>query len=307
MEDETDFYGAWNTMKSHPLSRGINDLICELGMKSLLALTALCASYLVPQERSFAGVVTWQAAQSLTSDSDVDLTGTLVYAYNFGATAEVFSGVQANPVQSVTVRGVTFASFAAPPMFFDITQSITVGDVTLSETPGYLNGIDTSATTGDFLGISAPYQGLLGTGIRATIYAQMTLSLGGLETGRNYRFQFWLNDSKNDLDFNRVEVNGEGNSTEIKANISNSVGDLGQYVIGTFLATGNTQEIKFDGIPDVIGETSFYRYPLVNAFQLRLENGGEVPEPTTLAIFGFGTLGIGYRNRRKRLSVTEHR
>lgn len=269
--------------------------------KGLLLLTVFCATHFAQHKRSFGGVVTWQSAQAITDDSDVDLTGTLVYAYNFGATAEeFFSGVQDNPVQAVTVRGVTFAAFAAPPKYFSTVQSITIGDVTLSETPGYLNGIDTSAASSDFLSISGPYQGLVGTGIRATIYAQMTLSLGGLETGRNYRFQFWLNDSKNDFDFNRVEVNGEGSSTEIKANLSNSVGDLGQHIIGSFTATDGTQAITFDGIPDVDGETSFYKYPLVNAFQLRLEASGEVPEPSTLSIFGLGSLLSVYRLMRTR-------
>ena len=75
------------------------------------------------------------------------------------------------------------------------------------------------------------------------------ITWGPLERSNGYLIDIL---PKNDLDFNRVEVNGERNSTEIKANISNSVGDLGQYVIGTFLATGNTQEIKFLNLQNMI-------------------------------------------------------
>jgi hypothetical protein len=47
----------------------------------------------------------------------------------------------------------------------------------------------------------------------------------------------------------------------------------------------------------------------LNGFRVVMLNsaGGEVPEPTTMAIFGLGAVAFAYGNRRKRLSVTEHR
>jgi hypothetical protein len=262
----------------------------RFGLKSV-ALLVLASFNSGQEHRLAAGVVTWQSAKPISGDSDVDTTGTLVYAYNFGATSDPPFLGPVTPVQSVTVQGVTFAPLAAPPFAYENVNTVTVGDVTVSEFPGVLNGIDTNAASGSFASLSASYQGLVGTAITANVYAEISLTLNGLQSGRNYRFQTWVNDSRNDSAiFNRVEANGEGSTIAIKANLSESIGGLGQYAIGTFTATGSTQVIHFNGIPDVDGIITYSRNPLVNGFQLRLEPSGQVPEPASMVIFGLGSL-----------------
>jgi hypothetical protein len=255
----------------------------------LAALNMILAALANP---TIAGVVTWQTVQAITGDSDVDTTGTPVYAYNFGPA----SG--ASQVQGVTVRGVSFIAFGAPIFQFG-TQTINIGNVTLSEHPGELNGFDTSANSGSFTTLNSSYKGLLGTAIAASYFSTMTLSLGGLETGKSYRLQLWVNDSKNDqVLYKRVEVSGGGSTSEIKTNVSSTLGGLGQYVIGTFTATGNIQDVLFNGMLEVGGINNL-KNPFVNAFQLRLESSGEVPEPASMVIFGLGALGLACRKRRR--------
>ena len=254
---------------------------------------ALSAGQVVAESSAVADVITWQSVQAITGDGDVDTTGALVYAYNFGPD----SG--ASQVQSTTVGGVNFAAFGAPVYQANV-QVITQGNATLSETPGELNGIDTAAGSGSFLSLGASYQALLGTAIASSYYATMTLSLGGLEAGKRYRFQTWISDSHYDINlYNRVQADGGGNTTELKGNLADAVGGLGQYVIGTFIATGSSQDISFNGLTDVSGVIQANKNPFVNAFQLRLVSSSQVPEPASMVIVGLGTLGIAYRARRR--------
>lgn len=254
---------------------------------------ALSVGQVVAESSAVADVITWQSVQAITGDGDVDTTGALVYAYNFGPD----SG--ASQVQSTTVGGVNFAAFSAPVYQANV-QVITQGNATLSETPGELNGIETAAGSGSFLSLGASYQALLGTAIASSYYATMTLSLGGLEAGKSYRFQTWISDSHYDINlYNRVQVDGGGNTTELKGNLADAVGGLGQYVIGTFTATGSSQDISFNGLTDVSGVIQANKNPFVNAFQLRLVSSSQVPEPASMVIVGLGTLGIAYRARRR--------
>jgi hypothetical protein len=256
-------------------------------------LLAFSVLQMAVSNRAFGGVVTWQPAQSISGDLDVDITGTLVYAYNFGPN----SG--ADQVQTVSVRGVTFEAFGAP-VSESFVQVITQGNVTLSETPGELNGFATGASTAPFSSLDSAYRGLLGTAITANFYATMTLTLGGLDVGKTYRFQTWVNDSKYDIAlYNRVEVAGGGSTVELKANGLNALGGLGQYSIGRFTATAATQDFTFVGLTDVNGIIFASKNPLVNAFQLRVESSGEVPEPTSLAIYGVAAWLVAYRSRRR--------
>jgi hypothetical protein len=269
--------------------------LCKLGIPCqkvffLAVLNLILAALVNP---THAGVVTWQTVQAIAGDSDVDNTGTLVYAYNFGPNAGP------SQVQTVTVSGVNFQAFGAP-IVESYVQSITIGDVILSEDIGELNGFDTSANSGSFASLSSPYKGLLGTAIAASYYATMTLTLGGLDAGNSYRVQLWVNDSKKDILYNRVQIGGDGSNTEVKTNVAGTVGAIGQYVIGTFTATGSSQQITFVGLTDVDGINFVSRNPIVNAFQLRLESSGQVPEPTSITIFGLGALGFAYQARRKR-------
>jgi hypothetical protein len=97
-----------------------------------------------------AGLITWGSATTISGDSDVVTTGTLVYAYNMGP-----SGVAAT-----TVNGVTFVPFAVPAT---PTTSIVVGDVGLAESPDFLFGYDGFGSPfTPYSALSTPYKNLLG-------------------------------------------------------------------------------------------------------------------------------------------------
>lgn len=64
--------------------------------------------------------IAWGPAQSITGDSDVIVTGALIYAYSFTAPGSPATG---------PVNGVAFQPFGIP---FD-SQTVTVGNVTISE------------------------------------------------------------------------------------------------------------------------------------------------------------------------------
>ena len=268
---------------------------CMLGIlrRKVFLLAVLNLILTTMSNPTHAGIVTWQPVQAIAGDSDVENTGTLVYAYNFGPR----SGP--SQVQTVMVGGVNFQAYGAP-IIESNEKEIKIGDVILSEDNGELNGFDTSANAGSFASLSSPYKGLLGTAIAASYYATMTLTLGGLDAGNSYRVQLWVNDSKKDILYNRVQIGGDGSNTEVKTNVAGTFGAIGQFVIGTFTATGSSQQITFVGLTDVDGITTYSRNPIVNAFQLRLESSAPVPEPASMAIFGLGALGFAYRARRKR-------
>ncbi|MBU6277367.1 MAG: hypothetical protein KGQ61_12085, partial [Planctomycetes bacterium] len=85
--------------------------------------------------------IVWGSPQTVSGDSDVSTTGSLVYAFTFG-------GTSAPP--STTVNGVTFSPFTIPG---GIVTSATVGSVTISESPGTLFGSNSFGTA------SAPFSG----------------------------------------------------------------------------------------------------------------------------------------------------
>ncbi len=213
--------------------------------------------------------IVWGSPQTVSGDSDVSTTGSLVYAFTFGGTAAP---------ASATVNGVTFSPFRIPG---GIVTSTTVGSVTISESPGTLFGSNSFGTaSAPFSGLSSTYQSLLGSGAYADTPANITVSLGGLTSGQQYQVQWWTNNSSNILsNFGESFSNTTAtavNAVTLDANTTNIVGGVGQYAIGTFTAAGTTQ-------PFILSETGGGFNPLINALQVRL-----VPEPTTSAIVLLG-------------------
>ncbi len=211
-----------------------------------------------------AATITWGSPQTVSGDSDVDTTGTLVYAFTFG-------GTSAPP--SATVNGVTFSPFRIPG---GIVTSTTVGNVTLTESPGILFGLNTfGSVSAPFSGLSSDYQAILGSGAYADIPTTITVSLNGLTSGQQYRLQWWTNNSSNVTpvfggSFTNTMATA-ANSVTLDANTTNLVGGLGQFAIGTFTASGTTQTFA---LTEPSGAN-----PLINALQVRA-----VPEPATTAL-----------------------
>lgn len=244
-----------------------------------LATAALVAMMLVglALPNAHAATIAWGTPQTIAGDSDVDTTGSLVYAYNVGSSTAVSS--------TVTVSGVAFQPF--PITNFPAEQSFTFGNVTISESPGSLFGYDVASSSGAYGALSPAYRALLDGGGGAGIPDTVTVSLGGLSSGQQYLFQWWASNAANDL--NVTTVTGSAtNLVTLDSNETDTAGGLGQFVTGTFTADGVTQDIAFTGAGNS---------PLINAFQIRA-----VPEPSTyfMALAGVACGGYSMFRRRKR-------
>lgn len=256
-----------------------------LGLGSIPAAAVLSAAGVA----SSAGAVpvpptpiTWGTATAIAADSDVSTAGTLLYAYNVGGAG----------VASTTVNGVTFASYAFPAAGA-FTDSVSVGSVSFVENPGTLWGGNSLGSSG----LSSDYQALLGSGGGALLLGTITATLGGLTAGNQYQLQVWSNNSGNGnapyaLPIMSTILGSGANQVTLDANTTNAVGGLGQFVLGTFTASGTSMTFTLDGAG------AFDASPLVNAFQVR--DITAVPGPGGAAIAAaLGALRPGMRRRRR--------
>ena len=162
-----------------------------------------------------AATITWQTPVSASGDgtSDIDNTGTLLCAYQYGT----YSG-------SLTIDGVTFADVADTASGTSITST---GSSTQQGNIGVVPG-----TTGD-------YETLL----RQNTYQaddRSPWTLHGLTGSNPYLLQAWVADIR--YGATQFQAITGGGSTSDNISIR-----TGQYVIGTFTADGSTQEISFSG------------------------------------------------------------
>ena len=126
-----------------------------------------------------------------------------------------------------------------------------------------------------FSGLDTDYQNLLGNGIWASGSYTVTLQLTGLTTGDRYLFEWWVNDSRGST---RLTTASDGAAVTLNFNTSgNTSGGEGQYAIGIFTATTDTETIAF----------SSSTFDQINAYQLR-DLG--IPEPSTIMLLGLGSL-----------------
>jgi hypothetical protein len=255
---------------------------------SLLLPAILLATAILPQTLfapPIATPITWGSAQNITGDSDVSTLGSLLYAYNAGG-----SGVAAT-----TVNGVPFSPYVFPN---HPHQTTTTGSVTFTESPHSLlpfNDLGSVAPPFDFL--SESYITLLRSGGSAGLPDTITGTFGGLTAGNDYLIQWWSNDSASTFGGVFVQTQASqigGNSTvTLDSNLSNSVGELGQYAIGTFTATSSSVAFNLNSVTGL---------PLINAFQVRDVTSAAVPEPGQVATSLLLLAGIGgyiFLKRRK--------
>jgi len=238
-----------------------------------------------------AGIITWGTPTTVSGDSDVDTTGTLLYAYNIGT-----SGVAAT-----TINGVTFAAFAFPGVS-DPSDTVTVGSVNFTESPALLQSYDASTlgtNASPFGDLSPAYRTMLSTGGTALQFTTITATFGGLTVGHQYRLQWWTSDPKNSVGvasetFATTTAGSGGNQVTLDSNSTNSDGGLGQFVIGTFTADATSQTFTLDS---PVGNTS----PLINGFQVRVVSA-PVPEidPAGMgSVLALVTGALGLLERRR--------
>ncbi len=167
---------------------------------------------------------------------------------------------------------------------FRRSPSLTV-DVTITESPDYLFGEDAmGSTNAPFASLSTDYRNLLKSAGTAGQYGTITLTLGGLSPRQAYAFQWWCNDSTTYDNWTTTTATA-GNAVTLDSNPTDMDGDIGQFAIGNFKASGTSTAIDLTA---PIGS-----FPMLNAFQLR-----EVPEPSTWILGGFATAFLGLAARR---------
>jgi len=230
---------------------------CFVGAFALAVLSATTPTI-------HAAPITWSSPTAVSGDADVITTGTLVAARNFSQT-------QLTPV----VNGVLFDIFPIPNGGTGAAGIPNVATLAFSNADS--SDVAYGSATAPFSSLSAQYQYLLGSGAGSSTGATLTLTLLNLTNNTPYVFQWWSNDS--DLNFGGVNSTTATaiNGVTLDENSSNAAGGLGQWVLGTFTASGTTQAITFSG-----------PRPVINAFQLRA-----VPEPGTLTLMAFSSLALG--------------
>jgi hypothetical protein len=238
-----------------------------------------------------AATISWGLATNIAADTDVNTTGALVGAYNFGGTG----------VAATTVNAVTFQPFAIN----NTSNTYTVGNFTFKNVDTFEN-IASSATTLNQT-LSPAYTSLLTSAVGLKADRLLTLTMANLVVGQNYLFQAWVNDSNRGYfpsirDFTVTVDDGNGNTADVYAG-DDGVGApgntpaFGQFVIGAFTADAVTQDVTFSQ-----GEIS----GVLNGFQLRTLNTAQPPSipdtGSTLAMLGVALAGLGLLERMGRRS-----
>lgn len=250
------------------------------GMSSITGV-ALAASLAALAEAGPPPQITWGSATTVSGDSDVSTSGTLLYAYNVGASG----------VSSATVNTVTFASYVFPS--FPSAQTVTVGSVTFTESPGILWGSNSlgSAST-PFSNLSSGYKTLLGSAGGADNPVTITATLGGLTVGNQYQLQIWTSNPSNaSLPYGTIigdTTFTAGNSVTLDPNTTNASGGLGQYVIGTFTASGVTRTFTMNSSGSA---------PSLSAFQVR--DITPIPGPGGAAVVALYGTALARRRRTR--------
>ncbi|MFA7236740.1 MAG: PEP-CTERM sorting domain-containing protein [Phycisphaeraceae bacterium] len=259
-------------------------------MKMWNAKVAMCGTVLMLAGAgvSNAATITWQSAQNIAGDTDVDTVGTLVRALNF-------NNLPLDPAEvggeAPTVNGVTFADVS--PSSSSWSSGAGAGDITLAVgTPsaswGNFDGFNGGAAP--YTGLSDNYKSLLTSAVfKIGANQTATYTLLNLTPGTPYRVQFFVNDSRSaSYAWTATDQFTAGNvSDALDVNVGNAWGKLGQYVIGTFTADAATQVISVLG-----SDPTNNRGIQLNAYQLR-----EVPEPATLGLLTLGSMMIAFRGR----------
>lgn len=235
--------------------------------------------------------ITWGSPQTISGDSDVLTTGSLVYAFNFG-----HGGFGPGDVTATTVNGVTFAPFGVDS---SAPQTVTVGDLTLTEDPNFLFAYDPFGyTAAPYSGLSSDYKALLDQAVYAAEPGTITIALGGLTAGQNYSVQWWTNDSS--LTYGSLTTASGVTDVTLDPNTTDVLGGVGQYAIGTFTATSGTQTFTLTGS---VGSNPAFDFPMISGLQLRTAGVTPVPEVDPAGMASVLTLiggGLGLLDRRRK-------
>lgn len=238
-----------------------------------LGKTIGVSTVLIISSQANAAPIDWGSTTDVGTVFDVSNNGGFIEAYNFASTF-FGSGV------ITSVNGVDFVSktdFLIGDLGseFDFLPGKTTGN---SEYDTILSILDYDVTKG----------------------GSVSLDIGGsLVSGLKYELQVWYTDVRESRgSSSRVMTLAGDSGGSVALDNSGSGGSgpgttgLGQYAIGTFDASGLTQELNISAEGNY--EVHF------TAYQLRVLTPS-VPEPSIFVLFGFSLLALKLAKRRRKV------
>jgi len=162
--------------------------------------------------------ITWGTNVTISGDADVFTNGTLLYAYDWASTNNI-------------VNGIAFTG----------TSSANAGNVSISGIGNNYQGFKSSSAP--FANLSAAYRSILVGGEYATTTnVTATVTLNNLTVGHVYAVQIWVSDPRaSGGEAGRTEAATGENQVTLAYNVPPSPGGVGQYSIGVFTATSDSQ------------------------------------------------------------------
>ncbi len=210
----------------------------------LIGLAAV-AGFLLSTANGFAASIIWGTPLTITGDTNVINSGTLVYAYTGGNAGATVNGVVFAAGNSGTTWGgnVSLSGFGSTSSAFSGGTNLPWTNLTSAYKTVLQGGAYGGATTG-------------------------TVILKGLTAGRSYSVQIWVNDARS-TGSGRSETANGANTVTLDYNSINAQGGVGQSVIGSFVANSTNQTFTLTSSSSV----------QLNAINLR-DNGVYVYSPT---------------------------
>jgi len=260
----------------------------NLSKKLLLAFTSLTALALTGNAQPPPNAtITWGGATTISGDSDVDTTGSLLYAYHFGY---AYPG----PLPDTTINGVTFQGIQ---MTFANPLSFGAGNTMTETTPGYsLGEVGLGGSVpAPFNNLSGSYKAMLSEAAFSNNASTVQLKLSGLTVGNQYEIQWWTNVSGDGWACPLTQATA-GNSVTLNANAAGVGGGLGQFVTGSFTATSASETVNFDNVSPNADADGYG--PVINGFELR--DVDAVPEPSTWLLLTLGAPALVGMARMRR-------
>ncbi|MCX6876758.1 MAG: hypothetical protein NTW21_23550 [Verrucomicrobia bacterium] len=191
----------------------------KFGFSALLIPMAVSLLALLAAGSAGAAAITWDPPVTIAGDTDVSTTGSAVFAYDWNSSAQTVNGVSF----TAPGTGVTMTNFYGVPY----------------------NGFGTSLAESDTF--TTAYKNILTGGLFTDTTRPATVTLNNLVAGDSYQVQIWVDDSRG-FALGRTETVTSGGGNTVTLNFPcNSLGDPGQFTIGTFTADAATQPITLNG------------------------------------------------------------